>query len=553
MRRRWGLASFLAVSFVSVTAFAQPADEPEPSDDSAGATAPAQAIAYGAMPGGLHAQTAETLPKGAVQVSTLTGLGRRTGLLGPDHKFNRAIGDLAVAFGATANISVGLSLDGRYDRHWGDAPRDMATNMPAPNWGVSGDDGYVGDPKLIVRAGTSTGSVAFGGQIGVWVPGKDAPSVAASAISVDARAIVSLPAGPGLLSFSGGFRLDNSVQSIDHPENLSLKDRVSLGVSDYHAIMGAAQLRLPVGDKLWVAAEGSIDAFIGGPPTPSATSMEVKRAELPRSKLLFRGGLIAGFHINDSFSALVFVEAAKVPGINVSQTLSGNIPLIPYEPIVTGGLGIEARFGGPKKVKPMFEEKDCRKHNPPDCPAVKVPVLADISGTVTDSGGKPLAGAKVSLTLKNSQVAPTATDGTGKYTFTGVRIGDTVDGQETIDETGVEVGVELDGMKPGTATIAQVAKGTNDVPAIALDPVLPPGELRGNVRSLPGGKAVTNATITIEPGGKTIQTDADGYFSLPLAPGQYKIKVTAPKLQPQELDVTIENNSVAIKNIDLHR
>jgi len=29
-------------------------------------------------------------------------------------------------------------------------------------------------------------------------------------------------------------------------------------------------------------------------------------------------------------------------------------------------------------------------------------------------GGKPVAGAKVSLTLKNSQVEPTATDATGR-------------------------------------------------------------------------------------------------------------------------------------------
>lgn len=551
MRRRVGLAAFVVVSLVAATAWAQPADEGEPEPADTG-EAPAQAIAYGAMPGGLHAQTAETLPKGAVQVSTLAGLGRRTGLLGDDHKFNRAIGDLAIAFGATSSLSIGLSLDGRYDRHWGSALRDPTTNMSAPMWGASGDDGYVGDPKLIIRAGKSTGSVAFGGQLGVWVPGKDAPSVAASAISVDARAIVSLPAGPGLLSFSGGFRLDNSVESVDHPERLSLQDRVSLGVSDYHAIMGAAQLRLPAGTKAWIAVEGSLDAFIGGPPTPSATSMEVKRAELPRSKLLFRGGLVAGVHLSSTLSAIVFFEAAKVPGINKAQILDGNIPLIPYEPLFTGGLGIEARFGGPSKVKPLFEEKDCRKHNPPDCPAVKVPVVVEIAGTVTDNNGKPLAGAKVSLTLENSQVDPTATDASGAYTFKGVRIGETLDGKETLDESAVEVNVTVDGMKPGKATIAHVAKGTNTVPAIALDPVLPPGELRGVVRTVKG-KLISGATVTVEPGGQTAQTDADGNFALPLAPGDYKVRVTAPNLQPQELPVTIRANDVAIKLFELRK
>jgi hypothetical protein len=114
MRRRWGFASFLSVLLVPLTVSAQEADVTATTSPDQG-VAPSQAIAYGAMPGGLHAPTAETLPKGAVQVSTLTGLGRRTGLLGPDHKFNRAIGDIAFGFGVTDMISIGLSLDGRYD------------------------------------------------------------------------------------------------------------------------------------------------------------------------------------------------------------------------------------------------------------------------------------------------------------------------------------------------------------------------------------------------------------------------------------------------------
>ncbi len=493
------------------------------------------------MPGGMHAPTAETLPKGAVQVMALTGLGRRTGLLGENHKFNRAIGDLAVAFGATANISVGLTLDGRYDRHWGISP------APADGY----DDGYVGDPKLLIRAATSTGSVAFGGQLGIWVPGKDAPSVAASAISIDARALVSLPAGPGLLSFSGGFRLDNSAKSVDEPERLSLQDRVSLGVSDYHALMLAAQLRIPAG-KAWVAVEGSLDAFvIGGPPEVDDPTTEVKRAELPRGTLTFRGGLTAGFHISETLSAFVFMEAAKVPGVNLAQVMDNNIALIPYEPIFTGGLGIAMRFGGPQKVKSMFTEKDCSKRNPPDCPAVKVAITTEIKGTVVDSGGKPVVGAKVLLTLKNSQVEPVVTDETGTYVFKGVRIGDTMEGKEAIDETAAEVSVSAGGLKPGKATVPQLVKDGNTVAAITLDPELPPGELRGGVRALKGGKPIQGATITIEPGSLKTESQADGSFQINLAPGSYKIKVSAPGKTTQELDVTIETNGVAIKNIDL--
>ncbi len=534
--RRWGIASVLCVLLWPLAASAQEAEVTDAAaPTSADEDVKPQVITYGALPGGLHAPSAETLPKGAIQVSTLTGLGRRTGLLGPDHKFNRAIGDIAFAFGIHKAVSLGLTLDGRYDRHWGLAP--------------SGDDGYVGDPKLMVRASSSTGTVAFGGQLGIWIPGKDAPSIAGSAISVDARALVSLPAGPGTLSFAGGIRIDNSANSVDEPLSLSLQDRVSLGVSDYHALLLSAHLSLPMGDKAFVGLEGSLDAFIGGPPEPAMG--EIGRAELARGKQIFRGALTAGFHINDSFSAIVFAEMAKVPGINLAQVADNNIPLIPYEPIFTGGIGLQARFGA-KNPSRLFDEKDCAKHNPPDCPAVKVPLFTEISGTVIDSAGKPVAGARVTLTLKSSQVEPQVTDATGSYVFKNVPIGSTVEGKSTVEETGVEVNVDLANMKPGKATIAQVAEKSNTVPPITLDPVLPPGELKGYVRNLQG-KTVNGATITIEPGGFKVESDADGAFAQQLAPGQYKIKVTANGYKTQELDVTIDPTGVAIKNIDLQK
>jgi hypothetical protein len=547
MRRRWGFASFLSVLLVPLTVSAQEADVTATTSPDQG-VAPSQAIAYGAMPGGLHAPTAETLPKGAVQVSTLTGLGRRTGLLGPDHKFNRAIGDIAFGFGVTDMISIGLSLDGRYDKHWGsvgDSTKNLMTTTPA-----GGDDGYVGDPHVYIRAGKSTGSLIVGGQLGVWVPGKDAPSVAGSAISVDVRGIVSLPAGPGLLSFSAGFRLDNSAKSVDEPMKLSLSDRVSLGVSDYNAVIGSAQLRIPAG-KAWVGIEGSIDAFVGGPADPAMG--EIGHAKLARGAQLFRGGLTAGYHITDSISGVVFFEAAKGPPVNDAQIDDANIPLVPYEPLFVGGIGLQARFGGPKAVKSPFEEKDCHKRVPPDCPAVKVPILVEITGTVVDTGGKPVVGAKVSANLKNSQAEPTLTDDKGAYVIKGVRIGDSVDGKESIDEAGVEVNVDVSGMKPGKASISQIAKGSNTVPPITIEPVLPPGQLRGLIRSLPGGKNVEGAEIKVSPGDAKATTAADGTFSIDLAPGTYKITVTKTGLKTQELDVTIDPNGVAIKNIDLQK
>ena len=498
-------------------------------DSGAAAPAPAPNVVYGAMPGGLHAPSAETLDKGVAEVSLLSGFGYRKGLLGPNERFGRALGDIAVAYAPSDMLAFGLSLDGRYDRHYGGNP--------------SPDDGYVGDPHLLARVAKAVGKNHFGAQLGVWIPGKNAPSVAASAISFDIRALGTFAAGPAMLSISAGFRLDNSAKSVDDVTKLSLQDRVSLGASNYNAVLAGAQLAIPAG-KAWIGLEASMEAYIGSPPTG--------QADLAEGTMLLRGGAVAGVKLNDQWSAVAFLEGAKSPGILLTQVMNANIPIVPYEPVITGGLGLEARFGGPKKGSDIVE-KDCHKHNPPDCAAVKVPLTADISGTVVDEADKPVVGAKVSVTLKNSQVPAVATDEKGQYAFKSVPIGANVDNVPKLEETGIDVSVEVEGKKPGKGSIAQVAPGANTVPTIKLEPVLPPGQLKVLVRDLKSGKPVANATVAVAPGDKKFESGADGVGALDLQPGQYKITVTAKGFANQELDVTIDPNGVVFKNIDLHR
>jgi len=117
MRRRWGIASFLCLVLAAPAVNAQPASDATVTATTEeapemGSTAPLQAVVYGAMPGGIHVATAETLAKGIIEISTLSGLGRRTGLLGSEHKFNRAIGD--IAFRASASNSGPPSSVQRY-------------------------------------------------------------------------------------------------------------------------------------------------------------------------------------------------------------------------------------------------------------------------------------------------------------------------------------------------------------------------------------------------------------------------------------------------------
>ncbi len=536
MRRRWGLASFLSLVAAAPLASAQPAEVTASSAPTDVDPVASQVIGYGALPGGLHAPSAQTLPKGAVEVATLGGFGWRKGLLGPDHTFKRGIGNIAIAFAPHELITLGLSLDGRYDKHAGAAA--MCTDEC---------NGYVGDPRLLVRVAKASGNLRFGGQLGIWIPGKDAPSVAGSAISFDARGLVSLKAGPGLLSFNAGFRLDNSAKSVEMPESLSIHDRVSLGVSEFHAVVAGVHLGIPVGNKAFVGLESSLDLFLGEGATPVGGTTP---HEAPGPVIRF--GASAGYHLTPQYTVLAFVEGAKVPGILLSEAMAGDIRLVPYEAVVTGGIGFQARFGGPKGPSGNVGINDCAK-NPEgaDCPAIPLDLFASIDGQIVDDAAKPVVGAKVTVKMKN-YTGTGVTDDKGAWRVDKLPVGKKVKGVEALDDTTAEVTVEVGGKKPSKSTVT-LKVGDNKTERIALDPLLPPGQLRAVVRSVVTGKPLAGATVTIEPGTIKASSGADGTFTVDLAPGQYKITVSSPGLAEQQLDVTIDPNGVAIKNIELHR
>jgi len=528
MRRRWGLAAFLCSLVVSPAARAQ-SEDVVASAPAADEPAPVQAIGYGALPGGLLAPSAQGLPKGSVAVATLGGFGWRSGLLAENHRFGRGIGTFAIGFAPHELVTVALSLDGRYDRHFG---------LP-----TSGDDGYVGDPRVLVRVAKPVGNLRVGGQLGVWIPGRDAPSLVASAISFDARALVSLPVGPGLLSVSAGFRVDNSSKSVvdadgnDNRHSLSFQDRVSLGVSEFHAVLAGAQLALPFG-KAFLGLEANMDLFVGAGDTPMG-STEAHEATGP----ILRFGATAGYHVTPAVSVLAFVQGAKVPAVDAAELAANDLRLVPYEAMISGGVGLQARFGGSAR-RGTIRENAIRAD-------VAVVETADLSGEIVDDTGKPVVGAKVEVKLANV-TGTGVTDAQGVFVVERLPIGKTVGGVTTLDDTAAEIHVAVDGKKPATETLT-LAKGANTAPKLTLEPLLPPGQLRGLVRSVVSGKPLAGAAITVEPGGAKVTANAEGKFEIDLPPGQYRITVSSPGLAAQKLDVTIDPNGVAIKNIELHK
>lgn len=496
---------------------APPADVAPDAEDAA--PRPPQRIGYGALPGGIHVAAAESLPVGTVELGLLSGFGYRKGLLAANHTMDRAIGDIAVGYAPVAHLSLALSLDGRYDRHQGLA-------MP--------DDGYVGDPHLLARYAAPSGRLSFGGQLGLWVPGKNAPSIDASATSVDLEGLLSIDAGFGLLSANAGFRIDNSASSVDQPGKLSSADQVSLGVSSFSAALAGLSLRIPINDRAYVSLEGSADVFVGSSAGVSAPGP------------ILRAGGLFGIAVNDAVSVIAYVEGAKVPGVSYSAVMQNKpVTLIPYEPVITGGLGLEARFGGKARVA---SSQITRNERPVPVTVVET---ADVTGSVVDDAGKPVVGAKVTIKLKNN-TGTAISDDKGTYVVTRLPIGKTVDGKTDLDDTGAEISAEVANKKPGSATLTLV-KGANMVARIALDPMLPPGQLRAVIINVGTSRPVAGATVTIDPGGTTATSGPDGKFTVDLPPGHYKITVTARGLAQQQLDVNIDPNGVAIKNIDMHK
>jgi hypothetical protein len=466
-----------------------------------------------ALPGGDRVGYAESLPAGTISTAFSAGFGFRSGLLADGHSMSRGLATAAIAYSITDFLSAGLLLDGRYDKHSG-------TGFD--------DDGWVGEPRLHLRAGKLMGTLGLGAELTVWVPGKDAPSIVAKATSVDARALVTVHLGGGMrLAANAGFRLDNSAKSAENFMDLSTSDQASLGVSQWHAIVGGARFAYPAG-KLTIGAEAELHAYVGGPDAPSAPTPSVGL------------GVSASYRLSDTLTAELFL----VSNIQDKPTIAadGTIALIPYAPLFGGGLGLQAKFGGPARGTPFPTVGTCDDPDPAKrpagCPAPPEPT-ATLAGRVTDNAGAPIAGATVTVTDRNGKVVTVTTDADGGYTATDLAPGE------------VTVAVKADGKLEQTATVT-VQAGDNAAPATALAPLVAPGRLRFVIRSFATSKGIA-AQVEVNPGGHKLEVAADGSTELDVPPGTYTVKVSAAGLATQTREYVVDEKSVVIVNVDLRK
>lgn len=455
--------------------------------------APTEGVASDAQPGLYRVGVAD--PAESALAATM-GYGFTEAQRDDDGAHHRLSLRLAGAVAPTEWLSLAPAIDGRYDIH--------------PN-----DSGAVIDAALAVRGSVSAGDVRLGVELRPWVPGSEDVSTTFKALSLDSRLLAGVAFGNALIGASAGYRLDRSEQAGQDAAGLGPGDRVSLGLSEFDAVIVGLGGRVFVGNTE-LLAEASGDLLVGGGAPPLSES-PLRATAGVRQALSKR--LSAEFLVDVSLSS----RAEALP----------SSALVPIEPRVSGFIGIRYRFASEASEAPASEAP------PPDAAPVPVtPVLAKeapLEVVVLDDQGSAVPDAKVRFTS-----GPTSRelvrDAAGPYRDEHVPAGS---GTLVVEATGferLEKRFEIEAGKPLKL----------DVTLTALPP---PSQVRGVVRSF-GGTGLA-ARVRVAPLGAELATDASGAFQVDVPPGAYEVTIEADGYETQTRQVRVDAQGVVILNVDL--
>lgn len=424
---------------------------------------------------------------------------------GPHH---RAVGSLGLALQPWTFFAAALALEGRYDKHPDDA--------------LGSDDGFVGDPRLTLRASRAfNDTIALGAQVVGWFLGGKAPSLELDATTVDAAALFTFaPRDLGLvIGANAGYRFDRSARSVGALAQLRAGDRLALQLSQFDAALFGIGASKRIG-ATEILGELTWDLLVGeGAPSAMVSPL--------------RASIGARYHASER----VQIELRPEVALSERPPVEPNAPLIPVEPRFTMLVSLRwvLPFSSPVVQPGPMETKPGAAATPN--PATE-PATGSLQGRVADADGKPIAGAVVEAQAGDVTRSAT-TDANGAYTITGVPVGTVrvVTNAKGYDEARSDV------------TVTASGKGTNlDLP---MKRAVKPAQLRGLVRSFTG--APLRATIRIEPIGTEVKTDADGTFKIDVPPGAYTIVIESPGHAGQRRPARVEENGVTVLNVDLRR
>jgi hypothetical protein len=472
----------------------------------------------GVAANGLRGLVRTALPLSPIELSIAGSAGY--GFIDPiapiEGAHHRVNGTLAVGVAPLPFLAFALTLDGRIDLH--------------PDDGEGPYGSSVGDPRLLARVGHALGrDVQIGADLSVWFPGNQAPSYEPGATSAELRALFAYaPRAEGFrLLTAAGFRLDNSAASApDDYDRLRFGDRVAIGLSESHAVLGALGAAYRWTD-LELFTELSADLLVGG-----------KAPELLASPL--RASLGARYDLSRAWA----LELTGTMGLSKRPEVSATAPLVPIEPRASVLIGLRFNLGLSEPKDEMVMPDEPAPEVAPDKAKPKEPALAahaTVSGTLTDEGGEPLPEVVIKVRDSSGEEREVITDAEGRYEVPAMPLGPaTLEASATGFEAqswDVEVVADL----PKVAARALVAKTTI-------------GVLRGLIRSF-ASEPIEGAEVTAVDS-KTrkatqIKADAKGEFEVELPPGRYRVTIRAGGYRTHTRNMKIAANNVAILNVDL--
>jgi len=435
------------------------------------------------------------------------GYGYTESVLGAGDAHHRASGVLAAEGRPVSWLGLGLRLDGRYDQHTGGAQ--------------GSDDGWIGDPRFFVRADQALGSAfRVGGRLGLWLPGRAAPSVELAAATPElAGALTWAPNGSPLwLTANGGYRINRSARTATDAAQLSASDRLGLEMSSFDQTLLGLAAAYGAG-RAQGFVELSAELMVGaGSPALSASPLR------------------AGGGMRFAISRDVRLEALAEAAVGARPSLSMAGPLVPVPPRAAVWLGVAYRFGA---AAPAAARAPAPSAAPERAVAVAPPPPARSSreGRVVAADGGTLVDPQVTLRAQ-AGAEPVVVDvgADGRFTVSG-KVGATV-----------RIDAQSAGYEPATETITMADTADAAELTLTLQRRLPSGQIRGLIRSFRG--VGLSAEIKIEPGDRTLHTQ-DGRFEADVAPGAYDVTITAPGYETQRRHVDVEQNGVTLLNADL--
>jgi hypothetical protein len=424
---------------------------------------------------------------------------------------HRTAGSLGVGYTPLPWLSLSLRVDGRLDIH-----------PPDPE----GADGtMVGDPRLSARMGHAIRSdLTLGGSLGLWFPGAEAPSFKLGATSIDLKALAAWrPKGKGPWTVVGnvGFRLDNSASSAPDLRRVRPGDRLSLGLSDSHAVLAAVGVAYQIGLLAEVFLDVSADILVGEK-APTFTDSPL------------RVSLGGRYFLKHSLQ----LELSVTGSLSSRPSLAVNAPLVPVEPRVLTMAGL--RFGIPR-AEPASQRSE-ELVGPEDAqpePTQVVAKAATVTGAITDEKDNPLPEASVVLVAGETR-REAFTDARGTYQFPETPLGP----------------AHLEASAAGFVTQSWDVEVTADMgplPSRALAEKANTGTLRVLTRTF-GSEPLRAQIVVNDHRNREVtkgESDEQGRYEIELSPGEYRVIIRASGYRQHRRKVTVERNGVAILNVDM--